>query len=79
MANTSLLRREVEDYVRDVLAKRHDQHFKPRRLRLRSGGAHEFDAVSADGQIIVSIKSASGLTAGGKDPSGKIKDGIAEL
>ncbi len=79
MANTSLLRREVEDYVRGVLANRHGQPFEARRLRLGPGGTHEFDAVSADGHIVVSIKSASGLTAGGKYPSGKVKDCLAEL
>jgi hypothetical protein len=79
MANTMLLRRDVEDYVRGVLVERHHQAFEARRMRLRSGGTHEFDAVSADRRIVVSIKSASGLTAAGKNPSGKIKDCIAEL
>jgi hypothetical protein len=79
VANTNLLRREVEGYVRRVLTERHQQEFRAERLTLRTGGTHEFDAVSADGQIIVSIKSASGLTAGGKHPSGKIKDCLAEL
>ncbi len=79
MANTSLMRREVEDHVRSVLTERYRQAFGATRLRLRPGGSHEFDAVSVDGSVVVSIKSASGLTAGGKNPSGKIKDCIAEL
>jgi hypothetical protein len=78
MVNTNLLRREVEGYVRCVLAERHHQVFFAERLKLRTG-THEFDTVSADGQIIVSIKSASGLTARGKNSSGRIKDCIAAL
>jgi hypothetical protein len=35
--------------------------------------------VSADGTIVASVKSASGLTAGGRIPNGTIKDGLAEL
>lgn len=73
------MRREVEDYVRGVLEVEHHEVFLPKRLALRTGGSHEFDAVSANGQIVVSIKAASGLTAGGKNPSGKVKDCIAEL
>jgi hypothetical protein len=79
MANTSYLRREVEDYVRTVLSERHGRAFAARPLKLRTGGMHEFDCVSSDGSIVASVKSASGLTASGKNPSGKIKDSLAEL
>lgn len=79
MANTSYLRREVEAYVRVVLQQRHGQTFSARTLRLRTGGSHEFDCVSDDGFVVASVKSASGLTASGKSPSGKIKDSLAEL
>lgn len=79
MANTAYLRREVEGYVREVLSDRHGQAFKAKRLALRTGRTHEFDAVAEDDNIVVGVKSASGLTAGGKNPSGKIKDCIAEL
>lgn len=35
--------------------------------------------MSTDGTVVASIKSASGLTSGGRIPSGKIKDCLAEL
>jgi hypothetical protein len=79
MANTSLLRSAVEDYVRKELRSRHGLEFSPRFLKLRTGGQHEFDAVSSDGNVIASVKSASGLTAAGNVPDGKIKNCIAEL
>jgi hypothetical protein len=79
MANTSYLKNVVEPHIRTVLADRHGVAFTAQFLELRSGGRHEFDAVSSDGRVIASIKSASGLTSGRKKPSGKIKDCIAEL
>lgn len=48
-------------------------------LDLTTGGRHEFDAVSADFQIVASIKATSGKTARGKIPSGKFNNAIAEL
>jgi hypothetical protein len=79
VANTSYLRREVEGYVRAQLSEEFDQPFTAEFLSLRTGGRHEFDAVSADRSVVASVKSASGLTSGGRVPSGKIKDCIAEL
>ena len=79
MADTTYLKRVVEPFVREALAKEYGQRFVSRVLRLSSGGTHEFDAVSNDGRIVASIKSASGNTARGRIPSGKIKDSIAEL
>jgi hypothetical protein len=79
VANTSYLRREVEGYVRAQLGKEFEQPFTAEFLSLRTGGRHEFDAVSADRSVVASVKSASGLTSGGRVPSGKIKDCIAEL
>lgn len=79
MANTRYLTTVVEEHVRRALGERHGLLFEKRRLPLTTGGLHEFDAVAADGSIVASIKTASGLTAGGKVPSGKIKDSIAEL
>jgi hypothetical protein len=79
VANTAYLRREVEGFVRGELAGRYGQGFSSQTLRLRTGGQHEFDCVSGDGSIIASVKSASGRTARGKNPSGKIKDCLAEL
>lgn len=79
VANTAYLRREVERYVRHQLSDEFDQSFTSEFLALRPGGRHEFDAVSADRSVVASVKSASGLTSGGKKPSGKIKDCLAEL
>jgi hypothetical protein len=69
----------AENNVRDVLAERYGVTFHKRRLPLVTGGNHEFDAVSEDGEIVASIKTASGRTSGGNIPEGKIKDSIAEL
>lgn len=79
MANTRYLRQEVEDYIRTRLSDEFGQPFTAVFLTLRTGGQHEFDAVSDDRTVVASVKSASGLTAGGKKPAGKIKDCIAEL
>jgi hypothetical protein len=79
MADTTYLRRVVETYVRDQLSREFGQTFSATFLSLQPGGRHEFDAVSEDGGVVASIKAASGLTAGGRNPSGKIKDCIAEL
>jgi len=80
MANTTLLRTMVEDYVRGHLEERYKQPFRPRALRLRTGRMRGFDAVSDDGRIVASVSTASGLTrGGGNKPSGKINKGIADL
>ena len=79
MANTSILRYEVEPYVRARLEAEFGQPFAARFLPLLPGGMHEFDAVAADGSVVASVKSASGLTAGGRVPDGKIKNCVAEL
>jgi len=79
MADTTLLKSKVEDFIREKLRSEYGQPFEKQFVDLTTGGPHEFDAVSKDGRIVASIKSASGKTAGGKNPSGKIKDSIAEL
>ncbi|MCL6447252.1 MAG: hypothetical protein K6U04_03725 [Armatimonadetes bacterium] len=79
MANTTYLRKNVEEYVRKELAREFGIAFKPRLLTLITGGKHEFDAVSDDGTIVASIKTAGGKTARGRVPSGKIKNAEAEL
>lgn len=79
MANTSYLRSAVEPWVRAQLADRLAVEFEPKRLRLAPGGLHEFDAVSADGRIVASIKANSGLTSGGKHPTGKVATCLNEI
>jgi hypothetical protein len=79
VADTSYLTTVVEDYVRDRLSEEFGQTFRKQTLPLAPGGRHEFDAVSVDRRVVASIKAASGLTSGGRVPSGKIKDSLAEL
>jgi hypothetical protein len=79
MANTSALRYKVEPWVRTQLHERYRQPFSSQVLDLVPGGRHEFDAVSADRSIVVSIKTNSGLTSGGNFPNGKVNAVTAEL
>jgi hypothetical protein len=79
MANTAALRYKVEPWVRSALEERYGQPFSSQVLELSPGGRHEFDAVSEDGTIVVSIKTNSGLTSGGKFPAGKVSTVTAEL
>ncbi len=84
MANTAAYR-EAEDYVRNTaLPELFHQPFEKEFLpvgRKDDGNTatHEFDAVSKDQTVVVSIKALSGRTAGGRNPSGKVNDANAEL
>jgi hypothetical protein len=79
MANTAMLRYKVEPVIRERLGKEFGQPFASRILALPGGARREFDAVSADGTVVVSIKTSSGLTSGGNLPGGKINSCIADL
>lgn len=79
MANTAMLRYKVEPVIRDRLALEFGQPFYSRVLSLPGGAQREFDAVSADGSVVVSVKTSSGLTSGGNLPGGKINSCIADL
>jgi hypothetical protein len=80
MANMQILKTRVEPYVRQWLSERFSQTFTREFLPLEGcSGFHEFDAVSADKRIVCGIKSSSGATSGGKNPSGKIASSYAEL
>lgn len=79
MANTAILRYKVEPVIRGRLAAEFNQLFASRILNLPGGAQREFDAVSADGTVVVSIKTSSGLTSGGNLPGGKINSCIADL
>jgi hypothetical protein len=69
----------VEDHVRDVLSVEHQIVFRRRAVRLQPGGYHEFDAVSDNGRIVASVKTASGQTVAGRPPAAKVTSCIAEL
>ena len=78
MADTRIYKTKVEDYVREVLRAKYSVGFKRRKLKLPTGGLHEFDAVGEDeqnGRIVAGIKSSAGKNS----LSGKIKSVEAEL
>ena len=78
MANTSPIK-QVHDYVRRELEARYHIPFEQRELKLSTGAAHTFNAVSSDGRIVASIKTSSGLTSGGKRPAAKVQAAVADL
>jgi hypothetical protein len=83
MADTRYLKSIVEDHVRTWLAKEFGQPFKSQFLTLidmqGAPRTHEFDAVSEDGTIVCSIKTASWKTSGLKRGSGKVQGAYTEL
>lgn len=79
MANTAKLRYKVEPVICAALEQQFGQPFSSQVLPLPGGAAREFDAVSADRSVVVSIKSSSGLTSGGNFPGGKVNGSIADL
>jgi hypothetical protein len=79
MTDTTVIRRTVEPFVRQQLSEEFGMPFYSRVVALTTGGTHEFDAVSEDGKVVAAIKSASGKTAGGNVPAGKIRGVEAEL
>lgn len=84
MAQTQFLTRNVEEYVRQELERQFGQPFGKLHMPIdqRSDGlpaTHEFDAVSADGQIVADIKSSTGKTSSGKYPSGKVAVAYKDL
>jgi hypothetical protein len=79
MSNTRYLSTAVEEEVRHRLSEQYQTSFHRRGMRLQTGGEHEFGAVSDNGRIIASIKTASPSDPGGRDPAGKIVNCFAEL
>ena len=64
---------EVEDWVRQQWMPQHfGLNFYRERLRIRSGGVFDFDAVSADKSIVAVISTSGAKTSGGKSAVGKI-------
>ena len=64
---------EVEDWVRRNWMQSHfGMRFSRERLRLRSGGVFDFDAVSEDRTIVATISTSGARTSGGKYAVGKI-------
>ncbi|OBW61577.1 hypothetical protein [Dehalococcoides mccartyi] len=80
MADTTFLKNNVENHVRKWLSMQFPGHsFSKIYLNLKSGGKHEFDAVSEDSSIVAGIKTNSYKTKGGNNPSGKISNLYQEL
>src|ERR1035438_5109568 len=72
MADTSV-QIEVEDWVRRKwMPEQFGMKFSRERLRLRSGGVFDFDAVSDDETIVATISTSGAKTSGGKYAVGKI-------
>ena len=72
MAN-SKAHRDAEDWVRENrLHLQFNTKFHKKRLSLRTGGVFEFDAVSEDGRIAISISTSGGETTGQKKASPKM-------
>src|SRR5271170_7831631 len=72
MADTRI-QLEVEDWVRRNWMPTHfGAKFSRERLRLRSGGFFDFDAVSEDHAIVTTISTSGSKTSGGKNAVGKI-------
>lgn len=72
MADTRI-QLEVEDWVRrHWMAPHFGMKFSRERLRLRSGGVFDFDAVSEDHSVVATISTSGSKTAGGKNAVGKM-------
>jgi hypothetical protein len=76
MVNTRYLSTAVEDHVRDVLSAEYQIVFRRQRVKLQPGGYHEFDAVSDNGRVVASVKTAA---ATGRHPGGTLTNCLAEL
>jgi hypothetical protein len=73
MANTRA-QIEAEKWIREFGLKRlFHQAFRQRRLKLRTKGKFQFDAVSDDGKIVAVISTSAGPTSSGKLGAGKLK------
>jgi len=71
---------EVEDWIRrEWLPVQFSQQFFRERMPLSSGGVFDYDAVSSDRKIIVSISTSGSMTSGGKQGVGKLQKIRADM
>ena len=69
----SVSHREAEIWIREHgLPAKMGGRFSKKRLELRSGGRFEFDAVSDDNNLVISIATNGGVTSGGKKATPKL-------
>lgn len=80
MANTKMLSKLVEPYIRNNLQKEMGCNFydKDKKLILITGGTHKFDIVSLDKSIIGDIKSSQ-IRKNGKVGAGTIKSAFFDI
>lgn len=80
MANTNVIKNEIQPFVREWLKQKYGVAFGRSKLPLHEcEGWHDFDAVSTDGRVVAEIKAASAWTSGGKHPSGKRASAFEQL
>ena len=83
MADTTVLKSEVEDYVRAWLQQKFGKPFRKDKLALVGvqgvPKTHEFDGVSEDRAVVCGIKTSSWKTSGGKWGAGKIAVAYMEI
>ena len=64
---------QVEDWIRrNWVPDHYGQSFHQERVRLSSGGMFEFDGVSKDEKIVVTISTSGTRTATGRNAAGKV-------
>lgn len=64
---------EVEDWVRqEWMPTKYGMNFYRERVKIRSGGVFDFDAVSGDKRIVATVSTSGAKTSGGKHAVGKI-------
>jgi len=83
MANTQELKK-IRDFVIEKLSSELGQRLVNKQLQIGfsangSPRLKEFDGVSEDREIVVSVASNSGKTSGGKKPTGKIRSVYSSL
>lgn len=72
MADTRI-QLEVEDWVRrNWMPTQYGMRFSRERLRLRTGGIFDFDAVSEDHSIVAAVSTSGAKTSGGNHAVGKL-------
>jgi hypothetical protein len=83
MANTQVLKEEVENFARESLESEFGVPFRKKRLTLvrvqGPSGDHEFDAVADNGSVVAGVISSAARTSGGKRNTGAVHHATGEL
>ena len=71
---------EIEEWIRNEwLPRQYGQRFNKGNLKLSSGGFFEFDAVSEDEKVVVTISTSRAKTVRGRGGAGKIQKIRADM